>query len=91
MAEDLLLSLRSWPSSDATDSVPFLISQINQQRGSFLDVTEGSLVEEIRAVQAGDDIVEEENAGDTADAIQDTKSKREELSAARLEILRQVT
>ena len=90
MAEDFLLSLKSWPSSDTQDSLPFLIARINEQRGSFRDVTEESLAEEIRAVEAGNDITEQSNATEILDAGQDPKSQREDLTAARQEVLKQV-
>ena len=90
MAEDLLLSLRSWPSSDTKDSLPFLIARINEQRGSFRDVTEENLTEEIQALEAGNGIVEESNTAEILDASQDLKSQTEDLTAARLEILKQV-
>ncbi len=91
MAEDLLLSLKSWPSSDSKDSLPFLISRINEQRGSFRDVTEDRLADEIRSLEAGDGTIEEPNTGETLDVSLEKKSPREELSAARLEIVKQVT
>lgn len=90
MSEDLSLSLRSWPSPDTKDSLPLLISRINEQRGSFRYVTEESLIEEVRAAEAGEGIIDEASAGETVEAGQDAKSQREQLAAARLEILKQV-
>ena len=90
MADDLLLSLKSWPSTDTKDSLPFLISRINEQRGSFRDITEESLAREIRALETRNGITEEPNTGETVDAGQDTNSQKEDLVAARLEILKQV-
>lgn len=90
MSEDLLLSLKAWPSPETKDSLPLLISRINEQRGSFRDVTEESLAEEIRAVELGEAIVDEQPNGGTVEAGQDAKSQREHLAAARLDILKQV-
>ena len=91
MAEDLLLSLKSWPSSSSKDSLPFLISRINEQRGSFRDITEEKLADEIRSLEAGDGTIEELNTGDILDTSPEKKSPGDELSAARLEIMKQVT
>lgn len=90
MSEDLLLSLKSWPSSDTKDSLPLLISRINEQRGSFRDVTEENLIEEARAAEAGESIVDEQSTGETVETGQDAKSQNEQLAAARLDILKQV-
>ena len=52
--DKLLLSLRSWPTPDATaGSVAALIPRIQTERGSFRDTTEALLEEEIAALQAG--------------------------------------
>ena len=90
MAEDLLLSLKSWPSSDTKDSLPLLISRINEQRGSFRNATEESLIEEIRALEAGERNVNEQNTEETVEIGQDVKSQKEALAAARLEMFQQV-
>ena len=90
MAEDLSLSLRPWPQPDTKDSLPFLISRINEQRGSFRNVTEASLVEEIRALEAGEGAIDDQIPEETAEIGQDIKSQREALAIARLEIFKQV-
>ena len=66
-------------------SLPFLISRINQQRGSFLDITEESLEAEIRASeeQEPDPIIEGEDS-------EDAKPRHERLEEARQEMLDQV-
>lgn len=92
MANQLSVSLRAWPSDDkTTESLPFLIARINEQRGSFRNITEASLEEEIRASDADDSktldgIEMDEEAEDDNDA----KSKGEELAVAREEIIKQV-
>ena len=90
MTDHLLLSLRASPKADPNkDSLPFLISRISEQRGSFRNVTEESLQEEIRALDAGQAETVEETSPD--EEVQDAKSRRDELATAREEMLRQVT
>ena len=91
MTDQFSLSLRAWP-APITDreALPFLISRINEQRGSFRHVTENSLGDEIQ--NAG---LKGEVPGDTDDSMlksesADGKTKREEVMAARDEILKQV-
>ncbi|KAL8911889.1 MAG: hypothetical protein Q9171_003016 [Xanthocarpia ochracea] len=90
MADQLSVSLRAWPSNDkTTESLPYLITRINEQRGSFRSVTEAGLQEEIRAADAH----ENEDPVDDAAALEDgldVKPKKEELSVAREEMIKQV-
>ena len=90
MTDSLLLSLRASQKVDPEkDSLPFLISRITEQRGSFRNITEQSLREEIRAQEIGQaDTIEE---SEEVEHVQDAKSRREELATARDEMLRQVT
>ncbi|KAI9700700.1 MAG: RNA polymerase II mediator complex subunit [Candelina mexicana] len=88
MSEALSLSLRSWPKEDpGSQSLPSKISRINAQKGSFRNITEESLEEEIRALEAGETHVKDEDATDEA---QSAKGRREEIAAAREEIVKQV-
>ncbi|KAI9721083.1 MAG: hypothetical protein M1812_002564 [Candelaria pacifica] len=88
MSQDLALSLRSWPPEDpGSQSLPSIISRINTQKGSFRNITEGSLEEEIRILEAGETQGNDEEALDEA---QDAKGRREEIIAAREEIIKQV-
>ena len=81
------LSLRALPKVDPNkDSLPFLISCINNQRGSFRNFTEESLEEEIRLQENGQESEDDAPAEDT----QDNKSRQEELAEARQEMLTQV-
>jgi len=88
----LSLSLQAFPSAGKEkQSLQCLISRINDQKGSFRNVTEQSLEDEIEALEneeAGksqeEDVVETVEDGDTA------KKKKEEVSSAREEILKQV-
>ncbi|KAL8669851.1 MAG: hypothetical protein Q9168_005580 [Polycauliona sp. 1 TL-2023] len=84
------IPLRAWPSDDKTsESLPYLIARINEQRRSFRNVTEASLEEEIRA--AGTD--EDQNpSADEEDPShdQDDKEKGEELAIAREDMIKRV-
>ena len=91
IAEQLSLSLRAWPPRTAdTDSLPFLISRINEQRGGFRNVTEQSLEEEIRAIDAGDTNPTGNNVDSQEDGAPDLKSQRDGVVAAREEIIKQI-
>lgn len=92
MADQLSVSLRAWPSDDkTTESLPFLIARINEQRGGFQNITEASLQEEIRESDADDSkTLEGTEVGAEAEDHNDAKSKGEELAAAREEIIKQV-
>ena len=82
------LSLRALPKVDPNkDSLPFLISCINNQRGSFRNFTEESLEEEIRLQENGQESLEDDAP---AEDTQDNKSRQEELAEARQEMLTQV-
>ncbi len=90
MTDNLMLSLQASPKSDPDKhSLPFLISRINEQRGSFRNVNEESLKEEIRGLEAGQ-AERVEDSGDDEEANED-RSRREQLALAREEMLRQVT
>lgn len=87
MTDNLLLSLQASPKPDPSkDSLSFLIARINEQRGSFRNVTEDILEQEIRDGEAA----ESDDGEETAPQSEDSKSRREELAAAREEMLRQV-
>ncbi|KAL8827030.1 MAG: hypothetical protein Q9170_007173 [Blastenia crenularia] len=92
MADQLSISLRAWrPQNKLKDSLPYLISRINEQKGSFRNITEASLKEEIRAAQAGESkAVENGDDEEATEDGQDTKAKGDELSKAREEIIKQI-
>ncbi|KAL9596735.1 MAG: hypothetical protein Q9179_004512 [Wetmoreana sp. 5 TL-2023] len=95
MADQLSVSLRAWPPEDkTTESLPYLIARINEQKGSFRNVTEASLEEEIRGVKQGES-GESGNPGDTAISRiakddQDGKAQGDELALAREDIIKHV-
>ena len=89
MTDIFPLSLRASPKLDPDkQSLPYLISRINDQRGSFRNITEESLEEEIRA---GDN-EQLESLGEAAgeDDVHDVKSRQEELAEARQQMITQV-
>ncbi|KAI4131253.1 MAG: hypothetical protein LQ338_001347 [Usnochroma carphineum] len=90
--DPLSLSLRAWPPPDSTaESLPYLIARINEQKGSFRNVTEASLEEEVRAAEAGE--LQENVDTETKDNVEDgrdVKAKGDELAKAREEIIKQV-
>lgn len=92
MADPLSISLRAWPSPDkTTDSLPYLIARINEQKGSFRNLTEASLEEEIRATEGGNsEINAESETKDTGEEARDVEAKSDVLAAAREEIIKQV-
>ena len=87
MTDNLLLSLQASPKPDpGKDSLSLLIARINEQRGSFRNVTEDILEQEIREGEAA----ESDDAEETVPEPEDPKSREEDLAAAREEMLRQV-
>ena len=91
MAESLSLSLQAFPTVDkGKKSLEYLIKRINEQKGSFRNVTEASLEEEIQALGNGEADASEEDAFESVDDVEDLKSKREAITTAREEILKQV-
>ncbi|KAL8728273.1 MAG: hypothetical protein Q9166_005514 [cf. Caloplaca sp. 2 TL-2023] len=91
MADQLSISLKAWPSYDkVTESLPYLIARINEQRGSFRNITEASLEEEIRAAEAGEQRDSPDDEGDLVEEGLDAQAKGDELSRAREEIIKKV-
>lgn len=90
-AELPALSFRVWPSPDTSkDELPTLISRINQQVGSFRNISESKLDEQIREVGA---VGTELRRQDDASLIKESeaKSRTAEIAAAQQEILNQIT
>ena len=91
MPEPLSLSLQAFPTSDkGKKSLKYLIERINEQKGSFRNVTEASLQEEIQALHNGEVEASEDDALESVEDVEDLKSKREAVTTAREEILKQV-
>lgn len=91
MAESLSLSLQAFPTPDKDkESLQYLIRRVNEQRGSFRNVTEQSLEDEIRALDAGDADESQEAVVETSEVDEDAKTKKEEVIQARDEIRKQV-
>ena len=86
---DIPISLQASMKVDPDrDSLPFLITQINAQRGSFRNITEESLEEEIRNAGESQLYLSKDIAAD--EEPQNVKSRHEELAEARLEMLTQI-
>ena len=74
-------------------SLSYLIARINEQKGSFRNVTEESLQVEVEqgpedeAIEIDDDDEEEVEV----EEVEDEKSKRERLAKARAEMLKHVS
>lgn len=90
----LSVPLRAWPTSKpGQDSLPFLIGRINEQKRSFRNVSEQSLEEEVQALEGG------ESQADKGEPLlkrvkeepADSKTRKEEMLTARLEVLQQVS
>lgn len=90
MADSITLSLSASLKTDPEkDSLPFLIARINEQRGSFRNITEDTLEDEIRAQEAGHtEAIEEAGGGED---VLNEKPRGEQLAIAREDMLRQVT
>ena len=90
-AKSSSISLRAWPKEDKSrDSLQNLIACVNEQRGSFRNITEDSLEEEIRAAEVGDSDFNEPDTKILADDGQESKAKSEEVATARERILEHV-
>jgi len=95
--EALLLSLRSWPEQDpSAKALSTIIPLIQKQRGSFKDVNESILEEEIAAAKASATVGENETTLVKADDLlnNDTSGQqanpREALLKKRLELIQLV-
>lgn len=85
----LLLPLRP-PSAKkpSADSLQFQIHQINAQRGSFRNITEDSLREEIEARKDEDNLEEEEDERDLD--VEGRATRLQKVWKSREEMIRQV-
>ncbi len=91
MADQLSLSLQAFPVIDKDkESLQYLIARVNEQKGSFRNVTEESLEEEIRNAEEGKIDPEDEDVVETIEVVKDAKTKRDEVYQARGEILKQI-
>jgi len=91
MADQLSLSLQAFPVIDKDkQSLQYLIARVNEQKGSFRNVTKESLEEEIRNAEEGKTDPEDEDVVETIEVVKDAKTKRDEVYQARGEILKQI-
>jgi mediator of RNA polymerase II transcription subunit 17, fungi type len=84
------ISLRAWPSKDEK-AVPLssLISRINNERGSFREITEEDLTEELKKDEAGLDSSKDDDESEVED-VEEEADRSKELIKARGEILGQL-
>lgn len=83
------LSLKAWPSKDdSAAALASLISRINVERNGFRNVTEESLLEEIKKNDDGIDVKDEDNSDDGEPV--DEPDRLKELLTAREEMLGQL-
>lgn len=88
--ELLALSLRVWPSPDTSkDEIPTLISRINQQVGSFRNISESKLDEQIRGGALETELQSQNDASPTKES--EAQSRTAEIAAAQQEILNQIS
>ena len=88
------ISLQPPASTDENQkSLSYLIARINEQKGSFRNVTEESLLEEIEGGPEDEaiEIDEEDDDEEARDEFEDAKPKRERFTKARAEMLKQVS
>ena len=91
MASAVPISLKAWPSTETPHlSLPSLISRINEQRGSFRNVSENALEEEIRMAQAWEGTSEDLIKATEIHGTEEVKSRRDVVVETREEILKQV-
>ena len=91
MTGQLSLSLRPWSTPNTHhETLPFLISRIKEQRTSFRQVTERSLQEELVVKEPEVAGVGESDDSLPKDGIDDGKSRKEKLLAARDEIFKEI-
>lgn len=91
MPNQLSLCLQAFPTADKDkESLKYLISRINQQKGSFRNVTEQSLEEEIQAQEAGNIDTDDQQVVETVEEVEDVRTKQEELTKAREDMIKQI-
>jgi len=91
MAETLSLSLHAFPPADKDkESLQYLIQRVNEQRGSFRNITEQSLEEEIRELEAGGADCTQETVVETTAVGEDAQTKKDEIIKAREDIRKQI-
>ena len=91
MSDQLSLSLQAFPIVDKEkESLKYLISRINQQKGSFRHVTEQSLLEEIEAQAAGQIDIDSQGLDGTVEEVEDVQIKQGEVFKAREDMIKRI-
>ncbi|KAK4694081.1 hypothetical protein P7C71_g3439, partial [Lecanoromycetidae sp. Uapishka_2] len=91
MAVPLSLSLQAFPPVDNDkQSLQYLISRINDQKGSFRNVSEQSLEDEIQVTENNQAVKDQEDVIETFEGAEAAIIKVEEVSSVREEVIRQI-
>ena len=91
MTDLLSIALQAFPPPDKNkDSLQYLIARINAQRGSFRNVTEQSLLEEIRQSEDNGESSGQLEVSETKTDVGEDGPKKEDIATAREEMLKQV-
>ena len=91
MAESQPFSLQVWPTVNKDkESLKYLISRINDQKGPFRDVTQESLEQELKDTENDIPAPDHDESGANGKEVEETKDRREEVYNGREEILKQV-
>ena len=89
LADQSSISLRAWPADESSkDNLAHIISRINHERGSFRNITEDKLVEEIKATNNERADLDDQSSISHSNDVQDDKVRREEVLAVREEVLK---
>ena len=89
MDDPISISLQAFPPPDKEkESLQYLIQRINAQRGSFRNVTEESLEEEIRNLGHEHEPSEQEIAGDLAIEQEKIPDNKDDVKQAKDQILK---
>lgn len=92
MGDQPSISLSAWPDLDPSNhDLSSIIMRINEQRGSFRNITEAGLEEEAHELRTSETNMENSSQILPSNDAQDVKSRREQVFSAREEVLKQVT
>lgn len=89
---DFRISLQSWPSkhNDPNSSLPGLIQRINFERGSFREISEESLQQEIAEEEARKNGDDDNGTSEEEDEEEEKPDRLKELMKARDELIVQI-
>lgn len=82
------ISLRSWPSNAKDNDLSTIIQRINFERGSFLNITEENLRQEIAEAEVIKEVIGEDESSEEEEEEEPDRLK--ELMTGRDEMLREL-